>query len=107
MFVWSEEAKAFWFNAMSFENESQFSLVGILLGLAIYNNVILDVRFPMVVYRKLLGKLGTFDDLHLSHPVCNMNFYWPKSCKVTSDWAKALNLNLHVSGAGSWLETNA
>jgi ubiquitin-protein ligase E3 A len=69
MFTWSEETKTFWFNATSFENDSQFSLVGILLGLAIYNNIILDVRFPMVVYRKLLGKLGTFDDLQLSHPV--------------------------------------
>jgi len=45
-------------------------LIGIVLGLAIYNNVILDVHFPMVVYRKLMGKLGTFEDLVTSHPVC-------------------------------------
>uniref|UniRef100_A0A2K5NRN0 HECT-type E3 ubiquitin transferase n=1 Tax=Cercocebus atys TaxID=9531 RepID=A0A2K5NRN0_CERAT len=38
-------------------------------GSAIYNNCILDVHFPMVVYRKLTGKKGTFRDLGDSHPV--------------------------------------
>jgi len=52
-----------WFNPTSFESDAQFTLIGIVLGLAIYNNVILDVRFPMVVYRKLLGRKGTFADL--------------------------------------------
>lgn len=36
---------------------------GIILGLAIYNNVILDICFPMVVYRKLFGARGTYRDL--------------------------------------------
>lgn len=34
-----------------------------ILGLAIYNSVILDVHFPMVVYRKLMGVPPTLDDL--------------------------------------------
>lgn len=59
----------FWFNPSSFENEGQFTLIGIVLGLAIYNNCILDVHFPMVVYRKLMGKKGTYLDLADSHPV--------------------------------------
>ncbi|KAF9207036.1 hypothetical protein BGZ49_001315 [Haplosporangium sp. Z 27] len=33
----------------------EYELVGILVGLALYNGVILGVRFPTVVYRKLLG----------------------------------------------------
>ena len=65
-----DETQTFWFNPSSYENERQFMLIGIVLGLAIYNNVILDVHFPMVVYRKLMGKLGTFEDLVTSHPVC-------------------------------------
>ena len=32
----------------------KFELIGIILGLAIFNNVILDVKFPLVVYKKLL-----------------------------------------------------
>ena len=63
----------FWFNPTSFENDGHFTLIGIVLGLAIYNNIILDVHFPMVVYRKLMGKKGTFEDLKLSHPVCISN----------------------------------
>uniref|UniRef100_A0A672KH62 Ubiquitin-protein ligase E3A n=1 Tax=Sinocyclocheilus grahami TaxID=75366 RepID=A0A672KH62_SINGR len=69
MFTYDERTKLFWFNPSSFENEGQFTLIGIVLGLAIYNNCILDVHFPMVVYRKLMGKKGTFRDLADSHPV--------------------------------------
>uniref|UniRef100_A0A8C9U5Z5 Ubiquitin-protein ligase E3A n=1 Tax=Scleropages formosus TaxID=113540 RepID=A0A8C9U5Z5_SCLFO len=73
MFTYDETTKLFWFNPSSFENEGQFTLIGIVLGLAIYNNCILDVHFPMVVYRKLLGKKGTFRDLADSHPVLHQS----------------------------------
>ncbi|KAH0952486.1 hypothetical protein HN011_000162 [Eciton burchellii] len=63
MFTTQEDTQMTWFNPTSFESDAQFTLIGIVLGLAIYNNVILDVRFPMVVYRKLLGRKGTFADL--------------------------------------------
>ncbi|XP_068175599.1 ubiquitin-protein ligase E3A [Antennarius striatus] len=69
MFTYDDETKLFWFNSSSLENEAQYTLVGLVLGLAIYNNCILDVHFPMVVYRKLLGKKGTYLDLSDSHPV--------------------------------------
>ena len=38
-------------------------MLGTLFGIAIYNNVLLDVQFPPVFFRKLMGKIGTFDDL--------------------------------------------
>ncbi|KAH0554587.1 hypothetical protein KQX54_011685 [Cotesia glomerata] len=63
MFTTQEETQTTWFNPTSFESDAQFTLIGVVLGLAIYNNVILDVRFPMVVYRKLLGRKGCFADL--------------------------------------------
>ncbi|XP_012279942.1 ubiquitin-protein ligase E3A isoform X2 [Orussus abietinus] len=63
MFTTQEETQTTWFNPTSFESDAQFTLIGVVLGLAIYNNVILDVRFPMVVYRKLLGRKGGFADL--------------------------------------------
>ncbi|XP_057696873.1 ubiquitin-protein ligase E3A [Corythoichthys intestinalis] len=69
MFTYDDDTKLFWFNSSSLETEAQYTLVGIVLGLAIYNNCILDVHFPMVVYRKLMGKKGTFLDLLDSHPV--------------------------------------
>uniref|UniRef100_UPI00398E40C3 ubiquitin-protein ligase E3A-like isoform X2 n=1 Tax=Pristiophorus japonicus TaxID=55135 RepID=UPI00398E40C3 len=69
MFAYDSHTKQFWFNPTSFENDGQFTLIGIVLGLAIYNHCILDVHFPMVVYRKLMGKKGTLEDLADSHPI--------------------------------------
>jgi len=64
MFERIEESRNFWFNKNSFEANVQFELFGIVLGLAIYNQVILDVKFPMAVYKKLL--LGDSVQLGLS-----------------------------------------
>lgn len=69
MFSFAEESRECWFNPTSFENDSEYMLVGIMLGLAIYNHVILDLRFPMTVYRKLMGYPATFEDLKAFHPV--------------------------------------
>ena len=75
MFIYDEEQRHYWFNPNSFESEGQFMLIGLLLGLAIYNNVILDVHFPMVVYHKLVGCSMVFQDLYSSHPVKKFSFY--------------------------------
>lgn len=77
MFTYDEYTKLFWFNPSSFENEGQYTLIGIVLGLAIYNNCILDVHFPMVVYRKLMGKKGTFRDLADANPVRHAALWFP------------------------------
>lgn len=69
MFTHQQDSRNVWFNPTSFETEAQFTLIGIVLGLAIYNNVILAVNFPMVVYRKLLGRKGSFEDLVDWNPI--------------------------------------
>ena len=51
MFIHDAESHTFWFNPTSYETEAQFTLIGIILGLAIYNNVILDLHLPSVIYR--------------------------------------------------------
>ncbi|KAF4731004.1 hypothetical protein FOZ63_024955, partial [Perkinsus olseni] len=45
------------------ESNLQYELFGIVIGLAIYSGVILDVNFPLIVYRKLLStdKEGRID----------------------------------------------
>ena len=70
MFSVQQDTGLVWFNPQSFESSAQFSLVGLVLGLAIYNNVILDLHFPPVLYKKLCGKSGTFHDLEHWNPVC-------------------------------------
>lgn len=69
MFTHQSETQTVWFNPTSFESDAQFTLIGIILGLAIYNNVILAVNFPMVLYRKLMGRKGSFEDLVDWNPV--------------------------------------
>lgn len=63
MFTYIEESRCVWFNSSSLESEKEFELVGILLGLAIYNGIILDVHFPLVIYKKLQGEMLGLQDL--------------------------------------------
>ena len=60
MFKYNEQTRTFWFSHLSLELESEYWLVGSVLGLAIYNGVILDLQFPPVVYKKLLGGKPNF-----------------------------------------------
>eukprot|EP00252_Welwitschia_mirabilis_P019840 TRINITY_DN4700_c0_g3_i1.p1 TRINITY_DN4700_c0_g3~~TRINITY_DN4700_c0_g3_i1.p1 ORF type:complete len:824 (-),score=153.30 TRINITY_DN4700_c0_g3_i1:15-2159(-) len=63
MFVYNEDTRHYWFNHNSMESEHEYWLVGAILGLAIYNGVILDVHFPLVVYKKILNLSPCLDDL--------------------------------------------
>ncbi|CAF0756173.1 unnamed protein product [Adineta steineri] len=69
MFMADDETRSLWFNPSAPEDlDREYILIGMLLGLAIYNSVILDIKFPPILYRKLMGKIGTFEDLETSHP---------------------------------------
>jgi len=46
MFEYDADTRVFWFNRSSLESHREFQLIGVLIGVAIYNGVILDVRFP-------------------------------------------------------------
>ena len=60
MFKYMENTRTFWFSHLSIELETEYKLVGSVLGLAIYNGVILDLHLPPVVYKKLLNGKPTF-----------------------------------------------
>lgn len=68
MFTYDDETRTLWFNADSLEATMEFELIGILLGLAIYNSVILDVHFPHIVYKKLMGCKLDLQDLEKALP---------------------------------------
>ncbi|KAK6528418.1 putative E3 ubiquitin-protein ligase [Arthrobotrys megalospora] len=55
MFVYDEDSRYCYFNPHTFEATEQYFLVGVLLGMAIYNSTILDVALPPVVFKKLLS----------------------------------------------------
>jgi hypothetical protein len=64
MFKYYEESRLFWFNGYTFESNVKFELVGILMGLAIYNSNILDLHMPMACYKKLLNIQPTLQDVY-------------------------------------------
>ena len=62
------ESEYLWFDVRATEPTISYQLVGILLGLAIYNGHILDVKVPPAVYKKLLGHDVGFEDLKVAFP---------------------------------------
>ncbi|CAK90182.1 unnamed protein product (macronuclear) [Paramecium tetraurelia] len=63
MFIPKNNDTVFWFNPQSFEMPIYYSLIGKLLGLSLYNSVLLDVRFPTVLFKKLQREKLKEEDL--------------------------------------------
>eukprot|EP00803_Ostreobium_quekettii_P007034 evm.model.scf_2582.1 EVM.evm.TU.scf_2582.1 scf_2582:2859-15247(+) len=55
MLAYQPESRTYWFNPMSLEHEDEFLLIGLVVGLAVYNGVLLDFPLPMALYKKLIG----------------------------------------------------
>lgn len=55
MFTYDKMAGVYWFSTTPREDYQEFNLVGVLMGLAVYNSIILDLRFPSCCYKKLLS----------------------------------------------------
>ncbi|CAG8453048.1 8874_t:CDS:10 [Ambispora gerdemannii] len=68
MFTWDEDSNLCWFNPASFETSDQYYLVGVVIGLAIYNSTILDVHFPLACYKKLFNCPVGLEDLKVFRP---------------------------------------
>merc|ERR1719397_40206 len=68
MFIFSASTQCFWFNRDAFilgdraMMLSNYEMVGKLVGIAIYNNTILELRFPRVIFKKLLRRHGVGGD---------------------------------------------
>jgi E3 ubiquitin-protein ligase HERC4 len=63
MFKYYEDSRSIWFAEDSFETSEMYKLVGILCGLAIYNFTIINISFPLVLYKKLLNEKPELSDL--------------------------------------------
>lgn len=64
MFKNYEDTRTIWFNPSCFETDDMFYLIGVLCGLAIYNQTIIQLPFPLVLYKKMCGyDIGTLEDL--------------------------------------------
>ncbi|TDH16305.1 hypothetical protein EPR50_G00018530 [Perca flavescens] len=66
MFTYYKESNLLWFSDKCFVEQNWFHLIGIICGLAIYNSTVVDLHFPLVLYKKLLNvpsKLEDFKEL--------------------------------------------
>lgn len=64
MFKEYEETHTIWFHPYCFEDMGMFFMIGVLCGLAIYNFTIINLPFPLVLYKKLLSdEFGSVEDL--------------------------------------------
>uniref|UniRef100_A0A673FN81 Probable E3 ubiquitin-protein ligase HERC4 n=1 Tax=Sinocyclocheilus rhinocerous TaxID=307959 RepID=A0A673FN81_9TELE len=63
MFRYYEESRLIWFTHKTFEDIDLFHLIGVVCGLAIYNLTIVELNFPLALYKKLLKKTPTLEDL--------------------------------------------
>ena len=65
MFNFNSPSRLCWFVSCNDEPSVliEYKLVGLVLGLALYNSVILDLYFPSCLYKKLLGIDTCFQDL--------------------------------------------
>lgn len=68
MFIRYDSQQLYWFNPDTLESNVNFELVGMILGLAIYNSIILDVHLPMATYKKILGMPTGIKDLEEFNP---------------------------------------
>ena len=64
----AQETRTYWFNPSTLEAETEFMLVGLVLGLAIYNSVLLDFPLPIALYKKLVGQPPSLRDLSDMEP---------------------------------------
>ncbi|CAH0391811.1 unnamed protein product [Bemisia tabaci] len=55
MFVYHPRSNCYWFSVAQIENLQEYNLIGVLMGLAVYNSIILDLHFPTICYKKLLS----------------------------------------------------
>eukprot|EP01117_Protostelium_nocturnum_P015739 TRINITY_DN6123_c0_g1_i1.p1 TRINITY_DN6123_c0_g1~~TRINITY_DN6123_c0_g1_i1.p1 ORF type:complete len:719 (-),score=103.52 TRINITY_DN6123_c0_g1_i1:50-2206(-) len=67
MFIHNKETHSYWFNPNS-TDFSEFELIGKILGLAIYNSIILDIHFPKFLYKKIFNLPSNLEDIKSYDP---------------------------------------
>ncbi|ELW70193.1 putative E3 ubiquitin-protein ligase HERC3 [Tupaia chinensis] len=63
MFTYYQDSNLLWFSDTCFVEHNWFHLIGITCGLAIYNSTVVDLHFPLALYKKLLNVKPSLEDL--------------------------------------------
>jgi E3 ubiquitin-protein ligase HECTD2 len=98
LFVYDEDSRYCYFNPYCFESSEQFFLVGVLLGLAIYNSTILDVAFPPFVFKKMLASAPSTGEKLSSAPRIGHGYVLEDLAEFRPSLAKGLRQLLEFEG---------
>lgn len=93
-----KEGRSLWFNKDCVWADEEYGLVGLLVGLAVYSGVILDVPLPLVVFKKVLGeqlslKVRVFatscsqNCYSLPSPACSYALCWVRRTDTMFSWS--------------------
>ncbi|XP_029453765.1 probable E3 ubiquitin-protein ligase HERC6 [Rhinatrema bivittatum] len=69
MFMYCDSLSPMWFPSSPSVEKKKYFLFGILCGLAIFNYNIVYLPFPLALYKKLLDKKPTLEDMKAFQPV--------------------------------------
>lgn len=95
LFCLEEEVNFLWFcPTKDYPNKLEvYELCGIIIGLAMYNGVLLDLPLPLVCYKKLLGQPGTLEDLKEFKPDVYKNLKFLLNYENSTDFESTFSLN--------------
>jgi hypothetical protein len=74
MFMYNPDNRLYWFNYQTYESNINFELIGTLLALAPWHQVILDIPIHPMCYKLLLGQHPSLQDLELWQPEVAKSF---------------------------------
>ncbi|XP_029453752.1 probable E3 ubiquitin-protein ligase HERC3 isoform X2 [Rhinatrema bivittatum] len=69
MFTYYPDSNLLWFSDACIVEQNWFHLIGIVCGLAIYNFTVVELHFPLALYKKLLKVTPDLEDLKELSPV--------------------------------------
>ncbi|RBR24112.1 uncharacterized protein FIESC28_03012 [Fusarium coffeatum] len=98
LFLYDEDSQYCYFNPNSFETSDQFFLVGVVMGLAIYNSTILDVALPPFAFRKLIASAPTHGTGASAHPKPPMRYSLEDLAEYRPRLARGLRQLLEYEG---------
>ncbi|KAF0992308.1 hypothetical protein HZS_4001 [Henneguya salminicola] len=76
LFSLNEDSQLFWFPEFSLNSAAYYTLIGLVIAVAIYNNILLDIHFPLALYEKLLDCKPSFDSFLEFEPILAKNFLY-------------------------------
>jgi hypothetical protein len=68
MFKYFEESRMIWFHPDGLVDEPEYEMIGLLTGIAIYNDIVVDLPMPSALFKKLKNENVTLKDLALLQP---------------------------------------